>query len=119
MVPAIIENEHAAGGAQCIRFHVYPRPRRPGVILGGWQHAGESVDPKGPPPIDHSRLGTSVEIEFQRAVTVANQDGVPFVWVDDPNGLFPPSARPSFRRAPGSARLVAGWPRAPKPSPQS
>ena len=100
MVPAIIENEQAAGGAKCIRFHVYPSPRRPGVILGSWQHAGEPVGPKGPAPIDHSQLGTSVDIEFQRAVTVAHQGGVPFVWVDDPNGLFPPSARPSFSCAP-------------------
>jgi hypothetical protein len=96
MVPAIIENEQAAGGAQCIRFHVYPSPTRPGVILGSWQHAGEPVGPKGPAPIDGNLLGATVDIEFQRAVTVAHQDGVPFVWVDDPNGLFPPSARPSF-----------------------
>jgi hypothetical protein len=96
MVPTIIENEQAAGGAKCIRFHVYPSPRRPGVILANWQHGSQPAGPKAPAPIDGNQLGTPVEIEFQRAVTVAHQDGVPFVWVDDPDGLFPPSSRPSF-----------------------
>jgi|GraSoiStandDraft_14_1057315.scaffolds.fasta_scaffold676101_2 hypothetical protein len=100
MVPAIIENEQAAGGAQCIKFSVYQSPTRPGVILASWLHAGQPVSPKGPAPVDSSQLGIPVEIEFERAVTVAYQDGVPFVWVDDPNGLFPPSARPSFSARP-------------------
>jgi hypothetical protein len=100
MVPTIIEDEQHAGGAECIRFHVYPSTTRPGVILASWRHAGEPVGPKGPAPIADSQLGTPVEIEFVRAVTVAHQDGVLFVWVDDPNGLFPPSARPSFSCAP-------------------
>ena len=92
----IIENEQGAGGAKCIKFHVYQSKTRPGVILANWLHAGESVRPKGPAPIDCSQLGTPVELEFMRAVTVAHQDGTPFVWVDDPDGLFPASARPSF-----------------------
>jgi hypothetical protein len=96
MVPTIIENEQAAEGAKCIKFSVYRSPTRPDVILANWLHAGQPVGPKGPAPIDVSQLGTPVEIEFTRAVTAAHQDGVPFVWVDDPNGLFPPSARPSF-----------------------
>ena len=70
------------------------------AALGSWQHAGEPAGPKGPAPIDGNLLGTPVEIEFERVVKIAHQDGVPFVWVDDPNGLFPPSARPSFSCAP-------------------
>jgi hypothetical protein len=100
MVPAIIENEQAAGGAKCIRFQVYPSKLRPGVISARWLPVGERVAPKGPAPVDGGQLGTPVHIEFTRAVTAAREDGVPFVWVDDPNGLFPPSARPSFSCAP-------------------
>ena len=60
----------------------------------------EPAYPKGIIGIATSTLGTPVEIEFQRAVTHAHQHGVPFVWVDDPDGLFPPSERPSFRIKP-------------------
>jgi hypothetical protein len=31
-----------------------------------------------------------VEIEFQRVVNEAAQYGIPFVWVDDPEGCFRP-----------------------------
>jgi hypothetical protein len=103
MVPTIVETEQAAGGAKCIKFSVYRSPTKPDLILANWLHAGQPAGPKGLVPIDVSRLGTPVEIEFQHAVTVAHQDGVPFVWVDDPGGLFPPSARPSFSCA--QARL--------------
>jgi hypothetical protein len=96
----IIENEQDAGGAACIRFQVYPSKLRPGVISARWLPVGDRVAPKGPAPIDSSQLGTPVEIEFVRAVKVAHQDGTPFVWVDDPNGLFPPSARPTFSCGP-------------------
>jgi hypothetical protein len=31
-----------------------------------------------------------------RAVKVAHADSVPFVWVDDPDGLFPLADRPTL-----------------------
>jgi hypothetical protein len=75
---------------------VYRSPTTRDLILANWQHGSQPAGTKAPAPIDGSRLGTSVESEFEHAVTVAYQEGVPFVWVDDPNGLFPPSARPSI-----------------------
>jgi hypothetical protein len=55
------------------------------------------VDAKGSALVPGHILGTPVEIEFERAVTAAHENGIPFVWVDDPDGLFPISARPSFQ----------------------
>ena len=40
--------------------------------------------------IGTSQLGVPVEIEFQRVVNEAAQYGIPFVWVDDPEGCFRP-----------------------------
>jgi hypothetical protein len=31
-----------------------------------------------------------------RAIEVAHQDSIRFVWIDDPEGLFPPPDRPTF-----------------------
>ena len=45
--------------------------------------------------IGKSQLGVPVEIEFQRAFNEAAQYGVLFLWVDDPEGLFPPTKRPT------------------------
>jgi hypothetical protein len=86
----IIEHEQHAGGAKCIRFRPYRSKRRQNVILAHWQHAMEPVDPKGPAPIPGHTLGTPVDIELIRAMDVAHEDGIPFVWIDDPDGLFPP-----------------------------
>jgi hypothetical protein len=95
-VVEIIENQQDAGGAERIRFRPYRSPRRPDVILASWQHVMEPDGPKGPASIPGQQLGTPVEIEFERAVSTAHQDGIPFVWIDDPDRLFPSSARPSF-----------------------
>jgi hypothetical protein len=89
----IIENEQGAGQAEYIKFRVYQGTDR---ILADWQHS-TTGPAKGPVEIATGELGIPVESQFQRAVTYAHERGVPFVWVDDPQGLFPPSARPDFR----------------------
>jgi hypothetical protein len=43
--------------------------------------------------IGQNQLGTPVKIEYQRVLREAARYGVPFVWVDDPDGLFPPAKR--------------------------
>ena len=96
----IIENEQDAGGAERIKFSPYWSPINADRILANWQHAMEPIYLKGPAPILGHQLGTPVEIELQRAVTLAHQYGIPFVWIDDPNGLFPPPDRPTFRIVP-------------------
>jgi hypothetical protein len=56
MVPTIIENEQAAGGAKCIKFSVYRSSIRPDVILANWQHGSQPAGPKAPAPIDGNRV---------------------------------------------------------------
>jgi hypothetical protein len=76
--------------AGVIRFRIHRSSRDPNLILGSCQHA---VDEHGMGSIGQSPLGSPVEIEYQRAFNEAAQYGVPFVWVDDPGGLFPPAKR--------------------------
>jgi hypothetical protein len=44
--------------------------------------------------IDQSKLGNTIEADFRFAVDCADQHGIPFVWVNDPDELFPPWIRP-------------------------
>jgi hypothetical protein len=78
--------------AGVIRFRVHRSSRDPNLILGSWQHA---VDENGMASIGQNQRGGSVKDEYKRAYNEAVQFGVPFVWVDDPNGLFPPTDRPT------------------------
>jgi len=43
--------------------------------------------------IDESKPGTPVKIEFGRVLDCADLHGIPFVWVNDPDELFPSFAR--------------------------
>ena len=85
----VIDRMEDAGGADdYIRFRVYRSHRG---IRANWQR-GEGE--YGMASIGTSLLALPVEIDFQRAYNEAAQYGVPFLWVDDPEGLFPPDQRP-------------------------
>ena len=88
----VLDRMEDANGADCIRFTVYRSPRDHTLILASWQHA---VSEHGMASIGQSQLGTPVEFEFKRAFNEAAQYGVPFLWVDDPDGLFTPAQRPT------------------------
>jgi hypothetical protein len=94
----VIENKEDAGAEECIEFPVYRSKVNPDLVLGGWQHA-ESVPngQRGIIAVASEKLGTPVDLEFQRVITYAHQHGIPFVWVNDPDGLFPASDRPEFQ----------------------
>ena len=85
---AVIEGKEEAGGARFIEFKVHRSDADPRRILGSWRfpHSGTVIE--------ESRLGTSIETEFRCAVDCADQHGIPFVWVNDPEELFPPWTRP-------------------------
>jgi hypothetical protein len=85
---AIIEGREEAGGAQYIEFEVYRSSSDPNHVLGRWRFAHRGI------AIDQSKLGTTVEMEFRCAVDCADQHGIPFVWINDPDELFPPWTRP-------------------------
>jgi hypothetical protein len=86
-VVAVIEEKSEAGAAQYIEFTVRRSPDDPDRVLGSWRFAhGERV-------IDQSKPGNSVVAELRFAVDCADQHGIPFVLVDDPDELFPPWER--------------------------
>jgi hypothetical protein len=87
----VIDRMEDADGARYIHFRVYrtKSPVNPNGILGRWQHAANEGS------IGRSQLGTPVKLEFKRAFNEAVKYGVPFLWVDDPDGLFPPADRPT------------------------
>ena len=85
---AVIEEQESAGGAQYIEFKVYRSPADPNSILGSWRfvHGSSTL-------IDQSRPGAPIGLEFRQVLDCADQNGIPFVWVNDPEELFPPFAR--------------------------
>ena len=85
---AIIEGKEEAGTAQCIEFRIHRSLDDPDIIVASWRLA------HGERTIDESKPGNSVVAEFRYAVDCADQHGIPFVWVNDPDELFPPWERP-------------------------
>jgi hypothetical protein len=88
----VIDRIEDAGGAECIEFRPYRSPVDPSRILANWQY-GASVN--GMASIATSQLGVPVDIEYRRAFNEAVQHGMPYLWVNDADGLFPPAARPT------------------------
>jgi hypothetical protein len=87
-VVAIIEGKEEAGGAKYIEFRVYRSPTHPDRILGSWRFAhGQST------LVDQSKPDAAAAGEFRHAVDCADLHGIPFVWVNDPDELFPPWER--------------------------
>jgi hypothetical protein len=87
-VVAVIEGEEEAYGAKYIEFRVHRSEADPDVILGSWRLVhGEST------LVDQSKPDSPVAIEFRHVVDCADQCGIPFVWVNDPEELFPPWER--------------------------
>jgi len=87
-VVAVIEGKEEAAGARYIEFKVYPSPANPNGALASWRF------PEGGKAIEQSEPGNTIEREFRFAVDCADQHSIPFVWVNDPDGLFPPWTRP-------------------------
>jgi len=86
---AVIEGKEEAGNARYIEFQVYRSSTDPDRIVGSWRFAhGEST------LIDQSKLDGPVVMEFRHVLDCADQHGIPFVWVNDPDELFPPFMRP-------------------------
>jgi hypothetical protein len=81
----IIEAEY------CIEFKV--QRTTAGNARGQWQYAREEPGPYA--SIPGSKPFTPIEDEYRRCVACALASGVPFVWVNDPERLFPPSKRPA------------------------
>ncbi len=85
---AVIEGKEEAGAARCIEFKVHRSRGDPDRIVGSWRFA-----PNEPIVIGHSKPGASAATEFRHVVDRADQHGIPFVWVNDPDELLPPFVR--------------------------
>ena len=87
---AVIEEKDYAGTARYIEFKVYHSPTDPNRILGSWR-----LTAAGPVEtvIDQSRPDSPVEVEFSQVLDCADQHGIAFVWVNDPDELFAPFIR--------------------------
>jgi hypothetical protein len=86
-VVAVIEGEEEAGGARYIEFKVCRSPADPTIALANWRF------PETGTAIDRSKPGNTIETEFRFAVDCADQHGIRFVWINDPDQLFPPWTR--------------------------
>ena len=85
---AVIEGKEEAFGARYIEFKVHRSETDPTLILGSWRfgHGSSTL-------VDQSKPDSPVGPEFQHVVDCADQHGIPFVWVNDPDELFPPWER--------------------------
>jgi hypothetical protein len=84
-VVAVIESREEAGSARYIEFKVERSPTDPDRVLGRWRlvHGQSTL-------VDESRCDAAVATEFRVVLDCADQHGIPFVWVNDPDELFPP-----------------------------
>ena len=85
---AVIEGKEEAGGARFIEFRVSPSPDDPNRPVASWRFPDRGV------AIAESKSSNTIEMELRFAVDCADQHGIPFVWVNDPEELFPPWTRP-------------------------
>ena len=85
---AIIDDKDEAGSARYIEFKVHQSSTDPNRALVSWRF------PENGMAIEQSRPDTALEMEFRLAVDCADQHGIPFVWVNDPDELFPQWLRP-------------------------
>jgi hypothetical protein len=86
-VVAVIDDKSEAGGGRYIEFRVHRSVDGAERIVASWSlRLGDRV-------IDADRPGTTALVELRFAVDCADQHGIPFVLVDDPEELFPPWER--------------------------
>jgi hypothetical protein len=90
----VIEQKSDADEMACVEFRVYRKPTDPAVIFGEMFF----IEQEGPraASISTSDLGIPVDKAFLGTVDYANQRGIPFIWIDDPRELFPPTKRPAL-----------------------
>ncbi len=92
----VIERRELARGQECIEVHVYRLPSDHAVVVAKVIF-GE--------PLGHghrwhkSRLDIPIAEAYLGAAADAEQRGIPFLWINDPHQLFPPSTRPALPKA--------------------
>ena len=86
MTKIVRERSEAGDDEDIVRFQVYMSPKDNKTVLGVWEHAyqfgAKEVTFPTPPH------GVPVEQRFEEAKSYAEQKGVPYLWIDDPDDLF-------------------------------
>ena len=89
---SIIERRQEAGEAPFVEFRVHTDPEgAPG--LATWEYR-EHAGPRAALQAPECEVGSPVDEVFRDAIRYAVEHGIPFVWVNDPQRLFPPDKRP-------------------------
>ncbi|HEU0155008.1 MAG TPA: hypothetical protein VFQ82_02980 [Stellaceae bacterium] len=81
---AVVEEISETGGAPYIELKVLRSTTDPNRVLGTWRFLGAAAI-----VIAESKPDSPVEIELRHIVDCADLHGIPFVWVNDPDELFP------------------------------
>lgn len=89
----VIDSKDVAGNGACTEFRVSLSPADRTTVFGAMYFAERDDRPDSPIAITEGKLGVPVEQAFLDAVQYADNRGIPFIWIDDPRGLFPPSKR--------------------------
>ena len=90
----VIDTKDAAGDGACIEFRVSLSPSDRTTVFGEMFFAESDGGQHSPIAMTVGNLGVPVERAFLDTVRYADSRGIPFIWIDDPRGLFPPSKRP-------------------------
>ena len=85
MTKIVCERPEVEVDEDFVRFQVYMSPKDKKTVLGSWEHAYRSGERQA--TWATSPYG-SVEQGFEEAKSYAEQKGVPYLWIDDPDDLF-------------------------------
>ena len=89
MVAQVISRHEQAGGAPYLELAVCRSSTHPDTVVAAWRHVEGAVWVwEGAVEIDPGAPAGFADRQFRRILEEADRQGVPFVVIDDPEGLF-------------------------------
>ncbi len=89
---SIIEKRQEAGDAPYVEFRVHAGPEG-APALATWEYL-EHAGPRAALGTPEYEMGAPIDEIFRDAIRYAAEHRIPFVWINDPEHLFPPDKRP-------------------------
>jgi hypothetical protein len=88
-VAQVISHREQAGGALYLELVVCRSSTHPDTVVAAWRHVEGAVWVwEGAVEIDPGAPAGFADRQFRRILEEADRQGVPFVVIDDPEGLF-------------------------------